>query len=70
MKLYKSNFSLEVFEEIETFEAEELKLINGGNNLPDGMCSHANDIDSGIHTSFTNDIDVEDKDSEISDVMV
>ncbi|MEM1319334.1 MAG: hypothetical protein AAGG75_03710 [Bacteroidota bacterium] len=61
MKLFKPNFSLDLFEEIETFEAEELKLITGG--AATEMCSNAHDTDSGRGCSISDDTDNADPDS-------
>jgi len=55
----RPEFSLKKFAEksVTTFSQEELRLISGGRQAEDTMCSQESDTDSGRACSNSNDVD-------------
>ncbi len=58
----RPEFSLKKFAEknVTTFTQEELRLISGGRQAEDWMCSQESDTDSGRNCSLSNDTDTVD----------
>jgi hypothetical protein len=57
MKTPKFNLQNFAKENVTTFSNEELKLISGGEDVQDPMCSQSSDTDSGRNCSVSNDVD-------------